>query len=181
MEGLSTLDAVVLAVLGIAIARGLWIGLIREGFSIAALGGSLLAVRYGTPPLGAWIENVSGGDLGPTACAWIAGAALGLGTIVLLGTAGKMLRKGVSAVGLGWADRIGGGALGAAEGALAAGVILVLATWAVGHDSPLIENSRSIEVLDDLQDYLAEHRAELPSVAAPPDWLRLPERDASRK
>ena len=177
MEDLSTLDAVVLAVLGIAIARGFWIGLIREGFSIAALGGALLAVRYGIEPLGQWIDGVSGGELGTTASTWIAGAVLGLGTVALLGTAGKMLRKGVSAVGLGWADRIGGGALGAAEGALAAGVILVVATWAAGHDSPLIENSRSIEVLDDLQDYLAEHREELPAVAAPPDWLRLPGRD----
>ena len=71
MEGLSTLDAVVLAVMGIAIARGLWIGLIREGFSIAALGGALLAVRYGIEPVGAWIENASGGDLGTTASTWI--------------------------------------------------------------------------------------------------------------
>ncbi len=81
MEDLSTLDSVVLAVLGIAIVRGIWIGLIREGFSIAALGGGLLAVRYGTPPAAGFLENASQGDLGPTVSMWIAGAAIGIGVI----------------------------------------------------------------------------------------------------
>lgn len=174
MDGLSTLDAVVLAVLGIAVVRGIWIGLVREGFSIAALGGALLAVRYGTPPVAAWIERVSDGELGATAPTWIAGAAIGIGTIALLGSLGKIMRRGVRAVGLGWADRIGGGFVGAAEGALLSAVILVMATWAFGPDSPLVERARSIEVLDGLQRYLADHRDELPAVAAPPDWLSLP-------
>lgn len=178
MEDLSTLDSIVLAVMGIAIVRGMWIGMIREGFSIAALGGGLLAVRYGIEPLAAFIERISGGDLGSTAATWIAGAAIGLGTIAVLGVVGKFLRKGAHAVGLGWADRLGGGVVGAAEGALAAAVILVATTWAAGPDSPLVEKSKSIEVLDELQDYLAEHEDELPAVASPPDWLPL---DRSRK
>ena len=173
MEDLSTLDALVLAVMGIAIVRGLWIGLIREGFSIAALGGGLLAVRYGIGPLASWIESVSQGDLGPTASTWIAGAAIAITAIALLGSAGRVLRRGVHAVGLGWADRIAGGFIGAAEGALASAVLLVIATWAAGADSPLVERSKSIHILDGLQKYVAEHRDELPAVAAPPDWLRL--------
>ena len=102
MEDLSTLDSVVLAVLGIAIVRGFWIGLIREGFSIAALGGGLLAVRYGTPPAADFIEKASQGDLGPTVSMWIAGAAIGIGVVFVIGALGKMLRRGVRAVGLGW-------------------------------------------------------------------------------
>ena len=171
MAGLSTLDAVVLVVMGVAILRGVWIGLIREGFSIAALGGGLLAVRYGTGSVAAWLVEVSSGELGETPATWIAGAAIGIATIALLGTAGRVLRRGVSAVGLGWADRIGGAAIGAAEGALASGVILVVTTWAAGHDSPIIENAKSIEILDSLQEYVAENDASLPDVAAPPDWL----------
>lgn len=171
MAGLSTLDAAVLAVLGVAVVRGVVIGLIREGFSIAALGGALLAVRYGIGPLAGWIREASRGDLGETASTWIAGIAIGLGTVAVLGVAGRLLRRGARAVGLGWADRLGGGFVGAVEGALAAAVILVVATWAAGPGSPLIENARSVEVLEDVQTYLAEHREELPAVAAPPEWL----------
>ncbi len=171
MEDLSTLDSVVLAVLGIAIVRGIWIGLIREGFSIAALGGGLLAVRYGTPPAAGFIENASQGDLGPTVSMWIAGAAIAIGVIFAIGSVGKMLRKGAHSVGLGWADRIAGGVIGAAEGALAAGVILLVTTWALGADSPLVEDSKSIEVLEGLQDYVGEHQDELPAVASPGKWL----------
>lgn len=171
MEDLSTLDSIVLAILGIAIVRGFWIGLIREGFSIAALGGGLLAVRYATPPFADFIERTSGGDLGPTVSMWIAGAAIGIGVVFAIGTAGKVLRKGARAVGLGWADRIAGGFIGAAEGALAAGVLLVVATWALGPEDPLVEGSRSIEVLEGLQEYVAEHQDELPAVASPGEWL----------
>lgn len=171
MEDISTLDSVVLAVLGIAIVRGFWIGLIREGFSIAALGGGLIAVRYGTPPAADVIENASRGDLGPTVSMWIAGAAIGIGVVFVIGAIGKMLRRGAHAVGLGWADRIAGSVIGAAEGALAAGVILVLTTWALGANSPAIEDSKSIEVLEGLQDYVVEHQDELPAVASPGKWL----------
>jgi membrane protein required for colicin V production len=174
MEDLSTLDAVVLVVMALAVVRGLWIGLIREGFSIAALGGGLLAVRYGIEPVGAWIERASDGDIGATASLWIAGAAIGITAIALLGAIGKLLRRGVHAVGLGWADRIGGGFVGAAEGALASAVLLVIATWAAGPDSPLIEKSKSIHILDGLEQYVAENREALPDVAAPPDWMRFP-------
>ena len=171
MAGLSTLDAVVLAVLGVAVVRGLAIGLIREGFSIAALGGALLAVRYGVGPVAGWIAGASRGDLGGTASTWIAGIAIGLGTVAVLGTAGRLLRRGARAVGLGWADRVGGGLIGAVEGALAAAVVLVVATWAAGPESPLVENARSVDVLENVQSYLAEHREELPAVAAPPEWF----------
>ena len=167
MADLSTLDSIVLGVLGIGIARGPYIGLIREGFSIAALGGGLIAIRYGTPPVAAEIARVSGGELSGTVATWVAAAAIGLGVVAIVGTAGKMLRKGARAVGLGWADRIAGGLVGLVEGALAAAVIVVGAMWAMGDDSPLVENARSPEILEQLQDYLADHRDELPAVAAP--------------
>jgi membrane protein required for colicin V production len=171
MEDLWTLDSLVLAVFGIAVVRGIWIGLIREGFSIAALGGGLLAVRYGTPPAASFIENASKGDLGPTVSIWVAGAVIGIGMIFVIGTIGKLLRRGAHSVGLGWADRVAGGVIGAAEGALAAGVILVATTWVVGANSPLVEDSKSIQILEGLQDYVAEHQDELPAVASPGKWL----------
>ena len=171
MEDIWTLDGLVLAILTIAIVRGIWIGLIREGFSIAALGGGLLAVRYATPPTASFIESASRGEVGPTAAIWIAGAAIGISVVLAIGAIGKLLRRGAHSVGLGWADRIAGGFIGAAEGALAAGVILVGTTWVLGSNSSIVENSKSIEVLEGLQDYVAEHEDELPAVASPGKWL----------
>ena len=59
----------------------------------------------------------------------------------------------------------------ASRNALAAGVILVGTTWVLGSNSPVVEESKSIEVLEGLQDYVAEHEDELPAVASPGKWL----------
>jgi len=171
MEDIWTLDGLVLGILTITIVRGIWIGLIREGFSIAALGGGLLAVRYGTPPAAEFIENLSRGDVGPTAAIWISGAAIGISVVLAIGAFGKLLRRGAHSVGLGLADRVAGGLVGAAEGALIAGVILVATTWLLESNDPIIEESKSIEVLEGLQEYVAEHEDELPAVASPGNWL----------
>ena len=47
-SALTSLDGIILAILIIAMARGLFIGLVRESFSIAALAAAVLAARYGT-------------------------------------------------------------------------------------------------------------------------------------
>ena len=43
------LDIVVTAIIGVATLRGFFVGLVREGFSIAALGGAYLAVQLPSP------------------------------------------------------------------------------------------------------------------------------------
>jgi predicted ABC-type transport system involved in lysophospholipase L1 biosynthesis ATPase subunit len=50
MSELSTIDGIILAVLLLALVRGVLIGLIRETFSIAALGGACIAVLYAAAP-----------------------------------------------------------------------------------------------------------------------------------
>jgi uncharacterized membrane protein required for colicin V production len=98
---------------------------------------------------------------------WVAAAAIGLGVVAIVGMSGKMLRKGARAVGLGWADRVAGGFVGLVEGALAAAILVVGATWVMGDDSPLLQNAESPQILEQLQGYLADHRDQLPDVAAP--------------
>jgi membrane protein required for colicin V production len=173
MSDLTALDSVALGVFAIAVVRGVFIGLIREGFSIAALGGGLVSMRYAIEPVASVIRQVAGG-VGETASQWIAGAAIGIAVVAVIGVVGKKLRQGAQAVGLGWADRIAGGVIGAVEGTLVAAVIVVAATWVAGADSPIITESRSVEFLEELQTYLADHRDELPAVAAPPGWLSKP-------
>ncbi len=57
---------------------------------------------------------------------------------------------------------------------MVAAVLVVAATWVAGAESPIITESQSVEFFEQLQRYVAEHRDELPAVAAPPDWLLKP-------
>jgi membrane protein required for colicin V production len=168
MQEFSPLDGVVLAILLMAVTRGFFIGLIRESFSIAALGGACVVVSYGRVPAALWLQRVSNGEVGAGASTWIAAAVLAIGTIVVVGTAGRWLRRGARAVGLGWADRLGGGALGAAEGALVVALLIVAASWLVGRDHPAIAQSRTIETYEELQSLAQNVPSTLPDVAAQP-------------
>jgi len=163
----SPLDGLALAVVVVAILRGVFIGLIREGFSIAALGAAFVAVRLGTPAASTWLQEVTGGEIGAGAAPWIAGALIGVATVAAVATAGSFIRRGARAAGLSWADRIGGGALGAAEGALVAGLLVLAATWLIGRDDPVVADSRSLRAFDEIQAYVQERSNALPDVAAP--------------
>ena len=59
------LDIAATAIIVAATLRGLFVGLVREGFSLAALGAAYLAVQLFTPPATEWVLEVSNGDVGP--------------------------------------------------------------------------------------------------------------------
>lgn len=168
MQDFSLLDGVALAIGLIAVTRGFFIGLIRESFSIAALGAACVAVSYGNPAAAAWLHQVTGGQIGAGAAPWISGAAIAIASVLLVGMIGRWLKRGAQAAGLGWADRLGGGALGAAEGALVVALIVVAASWLVGRDHPQIAQSRTIEAYDQVEAFVRSNAGELPEVAAPP-------------
>ena len=109
MNDIALLDGIVIAILSITVCRGLYIGLIREGFSIAALGGAFIAVRYATTPAATWVQEVTNGAIGATAAPLIMGTLIALATIAAVGFVSRGLKLGARAAGLGWADRIGGG------------------------------------------------------------------------
>ena len=165
------IDLIVGSVMIVAVLRGLFIGLIREGFSIAALGAAVLAARYGAEPGAAWLTEVTGGETGPLPPVWMAGTALALAAALGVGTIGYLVRRGARFVGLSWADRLGGGALGAAEGAVVATLIVLGTTIVVGRDDPIVSESRSLAAYDTLRAYVDEGSEALPNVAAPGrDW-----------
>jgi membrane protein required for colicin V production len=145
-------DVVVLAILGVACLRGLLLGLIREVFSVASLAAAVVAVRLFVVPGGDWIQGMSDGLMGLVAARVLAGIAIVLVVIALGATAGRIFKRGARAVGLGWVDRAGGGLLGAAEGALVAGVLLAVVGSFTGRDHPLLENSRSMAALERLEE-----------------------------
>jgi uncharacterized membrane protein required for colicin V production len=163
------IDMIVLAVLFITVLRGVWIGLIREGSSLAAIAIATIVTRLLVDPFSAQLTELTGGEITGKTALWIAGVLLVVATIVVLGFVARLLRRGAEAAGLGWADRLGGGALGAAEGAIVGAVLVVIALWLVGPDHATTEGARSIELVEQLQSM--HESGELPAVASPGDWL----------
>lgn len=144
------IDTAVLSLLALAIARGLWIGGIREAFSLGALIAAVIAVRLFTGSAAWWLEGNAPVELSPLAAKLVAGALIALLTITVVGLTGRIVRRGVEAVGLGMLDRLAGGLLGAGEGALIALLGLFLATALLGSDHPALTRSRTFQALDRL-------------------------------
>jgi membrane protein required for colicin V production len=166
---LDSVDTLVAAILAIALLRGLFLGLIREAFSIGALGAACVSVRFFTAPSAAWLHEITRGAVSAALAPWIAGAVVAVATVAGVAGLGRLLQRGARAAGLGWADRVGGAALGAAEGALVAGLLLLLIGAAIGREHPFVAGSRSIAALERVE-RLAEARPI--DVAAPPPARR---------
>ena len=90
---------------------------------------------------------------------------------------GRVMRQGARAVGLGFFDRLGGAALGVAEGALAAGLLLFVIGSVLGRE-PLA--GRGLALLRAARARRAARRRaqRRPDVAAPRDARR---RQAARR
>ena len=171
LAALGWIDRVVLALVVLALLRGLWIGLLREAFSVAALAAAFVAVRLWTDPATLWLLDHIPFDiaLSPRQARIVGGALVGLGTAFVVVAIGGFVRKRVHATGLGLFDRMLGGALGAAEGALIAGVALIGLIAFVGEEHEVLAGSRSVELLAQARAVVGELP---PDVAAPPPDAR---------
>jgi membrane protein required for colicin V production len=158
-------DLLAATVVGIALLRGLFLGLVREAFSLGSIAAAVIAVRFFAPSFGDWLARVSSGSIGPTVAPWIAGAAIVVITIVAVGIAGRWIKRGVSAAGFSWADRAGGGILGAAEGALLVVVVVGLLTTFLGRDHDSVRGSHSLAALEELESMAQDRDID---VSAPP-------------
>lgn len=165
LSELPLLDVIALAIVSLACLRGLWIGLIREGLSLATVGIATIVTRLYLDPVASWVAEKTGGELTGRTGLWIAGVLIVVATVALLGLVSRLLRRSAEAVGLGWADRLGGGALGAAEGAMVASILVVIALWLVGPNHVSTRDAQSVEWVERLRAERAAGR--LPSVAAP--------------
>jgi membrane protein required for colicin V production len=168
LSELPLIDGIALTVLLIAAVRGLWIGLIREGLSLAAIAAATIVTRLWVDPAAAKLTELSAGEISGKAALWIAGVVLVVVTILVVGAIGRLLRRGAVFAGLGWADRVGGGVLGATEGAVVAAILVLLALWLVGPEHPVTARARSVELVERMQTWRED--GELPAVAAPGSW-----------
>lgn len=163
------IDLVVITIVALAVARGLWIGMIREGLSLAAIGLCTIVTRLFVDPLALQLAEWTGGEITGRTATWIAGVLLVMATILACGVVGRLMKRGASYAGLGWADRVGGGALGLAEGSIVAIVVVLITLWLVGPDHVVTEDASSVELVEELRS--AHEAGELPAVAAPGDWF----------
>ncbi|MEZ4280207.1 MAG: CvpA family protein [Myxococcota bacterium] len=164
LSSLPLLDWIALTLVSLACLRGIWIGLIREGLSLATVGLATIATRLYVSPVSQWLSAQTGGELTGRTSLWIGGVLIVVATIVVLAIVGRLIRRGAEAVGLGWADRVGGGALGMAEGAIVASILVVIALWIVGPDHESTRGAQSVQIVERLR--TLREGGELPSVAA---------------
>jgi membrane protein required for colicin V production len=146
---MAAFDVLALAILSLAALRGLLIGMIREAFSLLSLGGAIIAVRLFTDPVAAWLRTEAHVELGNLPLRVVSAVLLVVVVVGAMMITGKAVRRGVRAAGLGWADRVGGGMLGTAEGLLVVGLILAGALATLGRDSTVLSQSRTLAFFDE--------------------------------
>lgn len=163
---MAAFDVLALAILSLAALRGLLIGMIREAFSLLSLGGAIIAVRLFTDPLALWLRTEGHVELGNFPLRVVSAVLLIVVVVGAMMITGKAVRRGVRAAGLGWADRVGGGMLGTAEGLLIVGLILAGALATLGRDSTVLSESRTLAFFDE-----ARGAATADVAASPPPSL----------
>jgi len=146
------IDLIAAGVLAVAILRGLWIGLVREAFSLAALASAVFAVRRFAEPLA---DDIAARfQLDPLLATAIAGGGVAVAAILIVAVVGRLIRRALHASGLGLADRVGGSVLGALEGALFVAMLLFGVITVTGRNDPLIAETRSLAAFETLESWL---------------------------
>jgi len=172
---LPTLDAVAAAVLALAALRGLWIGAVREAFSLAGLTAAVLVVRRWREPAAAWLDAQGPFEVTELAAELLAVLALGLATVIAVGFVGRLVRRGVRGAGLGLLDRLAGALLGGAEGAVVVAAFVLGLAALLGREDDALAGTRSLAALEWVERGLGAGAAEngaKPSVAAGPEARR---------
>ena len=168
LAGFESVDIIVGTIIGIACMRGFFLGLIREAFSLASLGAAYMAVVAFVGPVAKWVGEIGDGRISEALAPWLAGALLVLVTIGVVTTIGRIVRRGVRAVGLGFVDRVAGGLIGATEGVLVVVVLIMLVGDRVGRDHPAIAETRTLAVLEHMELLADEAPPADVNVASPP-------------
>lgn len=138
------IDVVALGVIGLAMLRGLLIGMVREVFSLAALAAAVLAFRALRAPVAEEIAARTQWD--PLVATAAGGGAVVVAALIFVTIVGAIVRRIVGAAGLTAVDRLGGAAIGAVEGVLVVGLGLFATTEVLGFKDPLLAGSRAVEI-----------------------------------
>jgi membrane protein required for colicin V production len=113
MQALTPADWAIVAVVGLSVAVAFWHGLLVELFSLLGLVGGLLVAGREYPALAPWMERIFHEQAAASAAAFL---LVALGVMLAAAILGRVLRWILRGVGLGWADRLAGGAFGLVKG-----------------------------------------------------------------
>lgn len=174
-----TLDVIAAAVLTLAALRGVWIGAVREAFSLAGLAAAIVAVRTWREPVGRWLEADGPVAMTPLAAELVAALALGLGSLLAVAIVGRLVRRGVRGAGLGLLDRLAGGLLGAAEGAVVVAALTVGLAALLGREDEALVGTRTLAALEATEHALGVGAPQVSS--APPGDARARPSDRARE
>lgn len=135
---MTVFDAGIIAIIIFFLARGAWIGIIRQLVSIATIIlGFVVAGRYAGQGVGLLAPVISS----PRVAFIVTYILLLLATYVILRLLGFGLRKVVQISFLTWFDRLAGGLLGFAKGALLAILIFMLLAGMSTAMTPILQQS----------------------------------------
>jgi membrane protein required for colicin V production len=143
-----SLDLVVAIVVAVAALRGLMLGLVRESFSLGALAAAVVSIRWLTGPAADALQPLLGPHMPALALKVTAAILVALLGVAVVALVGRMVRRGVKAAGLGFADRVAGAGLGAAEGLLVVFLGLAVLSAAIGRDHPALTSSAAYGYFD---------------------------------
>lgn len=143
------LDIVILVAIALATVAGLRIGIIRAALSLVGLVfGVVLAGHYYIP-----LSQVLDSFLQPGVAKVVAFIIILAVVMVAAAFLAIFLRRGASAIKLGWADRLGGAVFGLVMGAILCGCLLAIWVKFVGGGETITESTLAPVFLG-LLDYL---------------------------
>ena len=140
---LNIVDYITLVVVGIAIIRGLWNGLLKEIAGICGLLlGLYLAGRW-SQPFSGWLERTLGFQDWADEVAYV---LLFLAGLLVVSFIVKRLSRLADAPVLGSLNSLGGLVAGGAKGVLFCGLVLYVLRWLMPEWSPLYESRLHLHI-----------------------------------
>jgi membrane protein required for colicin V production len=154
------LDIVILVIIVVSTLAGLKVGLIKAVLTMAGvIVGVILAGRYYND-LAAHLTFISQ----PTLAGITAFAIILIAVMVIAAVAASLIKWAVSAMMLGWVNRIGGAVLGFVLGAIFCGALLAIWASFVGESGPVSDSALAGLLLDSFPLVLALLPEEFDSV-----------------
>ncbi len=139
METINTLDIIILVIVSLTTAFGIWRGMVSQVFSIAGIvGGYFAAVRYYTP-LAAHMTFMDAG-----VAKIISFILIFILCIIIAMVVALIVGKFFKLPGLGLINSMGGGAVGFIKGFLIVALMAIFLIAILPHDSPLLQKSMTL-------------------------------------
>ncbi len=139
MISINTLDIIILVIIGLTTAFGIWRGMVNQVFSIAGIvGGYFAAVKY-YAPLAAHMTFMDAG-----VAKIVSFILIFILCIIIAMIVAWLVGKFFKLPGLGIINSLGGGAVGFIKGFLIVALMAIFLIAILPHDSPLLQKSATM-------------------------------------